>query len=68
MKKLDYSKLTKKELLEQFEIEKKNWNSLPRKSSFSGLAVSSRLDKIQQTMESRGYDFEPIYMEINMLD
>jgi tRNA splicing ligase len=68
VKEIDYSKLNQKDLVEQFEIEKKNWASLPRKSSFSGLAISGRLDKIQQIMKSRGYDFEPIYMEINMLD
>lgn len=62
----NYTKMNKARLLKEFEKEKKNWKSLPRKSSFSGLAVSGRLDSIQQLMEKRGYDFEPFYMEINM--
>lgn len=62
----NYTKMSRTRLLREFEKEKANWKSLPRKSSFSGLAISERLEKIQQLMEKRGYDFNPIYMEINM--
>lgn len=64
----NYKKMSKARLLREFEREKKNWFSLPRRSSFSGLAVSDRLERIQQLMESRGYDFKPVFMEINMYD
>ena len=62
----NYSKMSKKELLKEFEAEKKNWNGLQKRGSFSGLAISGRLDTIQQLMEERGYAFKPIYMEINI--
>jgi len=63
---MDYDKMTESELQEQFEIEKKNWRQCPRKDSFSGLAISERCEKIQQTMEVKGYNFDPFYMEINI--
>ena len=63
---MDYKKLKKTELLKQFEIEKKKFNSLPRRDSFSGLAISDRCNRIQQEMFRRGYDFKPFYMEIDI--
>lgn len=65
--KLDsYSQMSQADLMREFEIEKRAFQSLPRKDSFSGLSISERLDRIQQTMESRGYDFKPYYMTINV--
>ena len=62
----NYTKMSKVRLLREFEKEKDNWRRLPRKGSFSGLAVSERLDTIQQLMEKRGYTFKPLYMEITI--
>jgi hypothetical protein len=62
----NYTKMSKQRLLREFEKEKKNWFSLPRRSSYSGLAVSSRLDRIQQLMVKRRYSFKPVYMEITI--
>jgi hypothetical protein len=63
----NYSKYSTARLLKSLAREKKMWHSLPRKSSFSGLAVSGRLEKIQTILENREAKFEPIYTEINML-
>ena len=63
---MDYDKMTEAELKEQFAIEKTNWRRCPRKDSFSGLAISERCEKVQQTMEEKGIDFEPFYMTINI--
>ena len=54
------------ELLAEFELEKKNFNSLQKKGSFSGLAISGRLEEIQELMDSKGIDFEPFYMNITV--
>lgn len=62
----NYTKMSKARLFREFEKEKKNWKSLPRKSSFGGLAVSGHLNSIQQLMEKRGYDFESFHTEINI--
>jgi len=58
--------MNKARLLKEFEKEKINWGCLPRKDSFSGLGTADRLNRIQQTMHRRGYDFKPLYMEINI--
>jgi hypothetical protein len=62
----NYSKMNKARLLKEFEKEKSNFNSLPRKGSFSELAIADRLNSIQQLMEKRGYTFKPFYMEIDV--
>ena len=53
-------------LLSALKRGKKEWGSLPKKSSFSGLHVSRQLDMIQQVLEKRGVEFNPIYTEITI--
>lgn len=60
-----YTKMSSVRLLKELEKEKKNWKSLPKRNSFSGLAVSGRLEEIQQVLERREIEFEPIYTTIN---
>lgn len=66
MSEKNYTKMNKDRLLLEFEKEKKNWRSLPRRDSFSGFAISDRLNKIQQLMFKRGYSFKPHYTEITI--
>lgn len=58
--------MNKARLIAAFETEKQNFNRLPRRDSFSGLAVSERCNKIQQIMFARGYKFKPFITEINI--
>ena len=58
--------MNKARLLREFKKEKMNWGCLPRKDSFSGLAIADNLNRIQQTMHRRGYNLKPLYMEINV--
>ena len=60
----NYKKASTKTLLKKFEVLKREWNDLPRRSSFSGLYVSGELDELQQMLEKRGVDFQPFYMDI----
>jgi hypothetical protein len=63
---MNYKKMNKQRLLRAFEIKKRAWKSLPKKSSFSGLHISGELEEIQQIMEARGYDFKEFVVEVNM--
>jgi hypothetical protein len=62
----NYKKMSKQALLREFVKEKQHWNRLPRRESFSGLALADNLEAIQQLMEKRGYTFKPFYMEIGI--
>lgn len=63
----DVKKMSSNRLLAALKRGKKDWASLPRRSSFGGIHVSGQLNIIQQELQRRGVNFQPIYTEINML-
>lgn len=59
-------KMSSEKLMQKLAKLKKDWASLPRRDSFSGIGIGGELNAIQQTLEARGVKFDPIYMEISI--
>jgi len=63
---MDYSKITSRELRNLLKQEIYEFEHLPRKSSFSGLSISGRIEEIQQEMERRGIEWEEYIAELTI--
>ena len=63
---MKYSKMSEKRLRAELKKESEAFSRLPRRDSFSGLAIGGRLDEIQQEMRRRGLKWKPFYAEISI--